>query len=346
MPTPSNNKRFYAIALGLAGSAIFVVLSLRRIDVHGLEQTLLTLRWWPWCVLAPIIYMIGQGVRGVRCRRILRPHAEISTWDATNVVISGYAANNVLPARMGELVRAYMLTRMAGVSLSLSLAITFVERFLDGLVITGILLIAGLFTPLPVWGRNLLSIAAAVFLGALLAIVLVMAAKPFVLRVVGMVTAHLPGALAQRVLSIVDRAIGATDCLRSPGLAAEIITLSVGVWVVEGCMFLVILPAFGLPLQPVWAALALSVTNLGILFPSSPGYVGPFHYFCMQALLMVGVGPEVALAYAITAHLLYYIPVTVWGLSALAVYGVDMTTAARGAQAVKPAPVAAPASAE
>ncbi len=105
-------------------------------------------------------------------------------------------------------------------------------------------------------------------------------------------------------------------------------------------MFLVILPAFGLPAKPLWAALALSVTNLGILFPSSPGYIGPFHYFCMQALLMVGVGRETALGYAIMAHLLYYIPVTAWGLSALAAYGVSMATAARAAQTVKPAPLA------
>lgn len=70
------------------------------------------------------------------------------------------------------------------------------------------------------------------------------------------------------------------------------------------------------------------------------GYIGPFHYFCMQALLMVGVARETALGYAIMAHLLYYIPVTIWGLSALAVYGVDMTTAASATESVKPTPLA------
>jgi len=290
--------------------------------------------------------MGGQFLRGVRCRRILRPHAAISTWDASNVVISGYAANNVLPARMGEVVRAYMLTRIAGVSLSLSLAVTLLERFLDGLVITGILVVAGHFMPLPAWGENLLRAAEAIFLGALLGIVVVMVAKPWVLRIVGVITARLPARFAQRLVAIVARAIGATDCLRDPRLAAEIVGLSTAAWLAEGSMFLVILPAFGLPAKPLWAALALSITNLGILIPSSPGYIGPFHYFCMQALLMAGVGPETALGYAIVVHLLFYIPVTAWGLAALAVYGVDLTTASRGAQAVNAAPVASPAAAE
>ena len=105
------------------------------------------------------------------------------------------------------------------------------------------------------------------------------------------------------------------------------------------------------PVRPIvhrrrLAALALSVTNLGILFPSSPGYIGPFHYVCMQALLMVGVGRETALGYAIMTHLLYDIPVTVWGLAALAVYGVDMTTAARRAQRASAEAVATAASAQ
>jgi glycosyltransferase 2 family protein len=336
----TTRRRLAAVVVGLASSGIFLALSLRRIDLGDVGHMLVTAQWWPWYVLAPVIYMAGHFVRGVRCRRILRPHAELSTWDATNIVITGYGANNVLPARMGELVRAYMLTRVARVSLSLSLAITFLERFLDGLVITGILVVAGVFMPLPEWGRRLLWVASAVFLTALLGVVLVMAAKPLVLRVVRAVTARFPAAVGTRLTSIVDRAIGATDCLRDAPLAAQIVLLSAAVWLVEGGMFLVILPAFGVPANPLWAALALSVTNLGILFPSSPGYIGPFHYFCMQALLMVGVARETALGYAIMAHLLYYVPVTVWGLSALAVYGIDLTTAARAADGVKPVPLA------
>ena len=322
-----NTRRLFAIALGLLCSALFIALSVRRIDLPALWGALRTSTWWPWYVLAPLIYMTGHFVRGLRCRIILRPHCTISTWTASNVVIAGYAANYILPARMGELVRAYLLSRQAKISVTLSLAITLLERVLDGLVITGLLVIAASMTPLPPWGRELLWVAAAVFLSAAAGVGLVIAAKSQVLDLLEWVTRRLPARFGQRLMSIADRAIAATDCLRDRTLIGPILLLSLVVWLVEGSMFLVILPAFGLAANPLWAAMALTVTNLGILIPSSPGYIGPFHFFCMQALMMFGITRETALGYAIMAHLLYYIPVTIWGISAMAAYGMRFGTA-------------------
>ena len=327
-----DRRRLYAIVIGLVFSAVFLALALRRIDLHGLQQVLLTSHWWPWYVLAPVIYMLGHFVRGARCRIILRPHCDLSLWTSTNVVIAGYGANNVLPARMGEVVRAYVLSRNAGVSVSLSLAVTFLERLLDGLAIILILVITGWFAPLPDWGRHLLWVAAAIFLSGAVAVALITAARPFVLGVARWATGRLPRGVAERFLGILDRASSATDCLRDGALLGKILALSVGVWLVESAMFLLILPAFNLTPNPAAAGMVMAVTNLGILVPSSPGYIGPFHYFCMQGLRMFGVESETALGYAIMAHLLSYIPVTIWGLSALAAFGVNL-----GAMAKAPA---------
>jgi len=329
------SRRLSALTIGVLLSGVFLALSLRRIDVHGLRQVLAESQWWPWYALAPMIYMAGHFVRGQRCRTILRPHCDLDLWTATNCTIIGYAANNLLPARMGEVVRAYVLGRKAAVSVSLALAITFLERILDGLVITLILVLAGWFAPLPPWGRQLLGVAALVFASVTLAVVLITAARRFVLDLARRVTTPLPPPLAHRLLAILERAVGATDCLRDATLAGKILLLSVVVWVVEGTMFLVVLPAFHLPASPVMAGMALSVTNLGILVPSSPGYIGPFHYFCMQALLMFGVPQETALGYAIMVHLLYYVPVTLWGLAALAAYGIRLGSAVRTAPAAE-----------
>lgn len=320
--------------VGLLVSAVFLFLSLRRIDLNGLWQTLLTSHWWPWYVLAPAVYFVGLLVRGMRCRAILAPHCDLAVSTSSNIVVIGYAANNVLPARLGEVVRAYVLSRKADLTVSLSLAVTFLERIFDGLTITFILLLAAMFSPLPDWGRELLWVAGAVFAVALGGVVMVMVAKSFVLDLARKMTSFLPPALAERLLQILDRAIASTDCLRDPVLALKVAGLSLLVWTIEGLTYMLILPAFDLPLNPVWAGMAMSVTNLGILVPSSPGYVGPFHYFCMQALGIFGVARETALGYAIMAHLLTFLPATLWGLSALAYYGIELGAAARGAEAV------------
>jgi uncharacterized protein (TIRG00374 family) len=201
------------------------------------------------------------------------------------------------------------------------------ERVLDGLVITSLLLIAATFTPLPAWGQELLWIALAVFLTGAAGIVLVMAARSFVLSLVERMTSRLQFRLRKRLMSIAERMVAATDCVRDRRLLVPIVLLSFAVWLVETSMFLMVLPAFGLGLEPLWATMAMAVTNLGILVPSSPGYIGPFHFFCMQALMIFGVARETALGYAIMTHVLYYVPVTLWGIAAMAAYGTRPGTA-------------------
>jgi len=326
-----HSKRLYAIITGLIFSALFLVLCLRRIDLQGLGTALATSHWWPWYVLAPIIYMCGHFVRGLRCRTILRPHCDLDWWTATNCTIIGYAANNVLPARMGEIVRAYVLGRKADISVSLALAVTFLERLFDGLSITFILVLIASTAPLPAWGKQIMWIATLVFVSASAATVLITAFRPLVLRIVERLARLLPPALRDRLLAILDRAFSATDCLRDPRLTLRVLLLSLAAWLVEGSMFLVLLPAFDLPMRPLWAGTVLSITNLGLLIPSSPGYIGAFHYFCMQALRVFGVAQETALGYAIMAHLLFYIPLTLWGLAAMAIYGVRFGAATSAA---------------
>jgi uncharacterized protein (TIRG00374 family) len=278
-------------------------------------------------VLAPAVYLVGLGVRGFRCREILKPHCDLPLATSTNIVVIGYAANNVLPARLGEVARAYVLSRKADLTVSLSLAVTFLERIFDGLTITLLLLVAARFSPLPEWGREVLYAAGAIFAVAVAGVALVMLAKSTVLSLAKRLTSFLPPRFSDRILNILDRAIAATDCLRDPRLAAKVAISSLLVWVIEGTVYMLILPAFGLPLNPVWAVMAMSVTNLGILVPSSPGYVGPFQFFCMRALGIFGVPDETGLSFAVMAFFLTYVPVTTWGLAAVAHYRIDLGAA-------------------
>ena len=98
-------------------------------------------------------------------------------------------------------------------------------------------------------------------------------------------------------------------------------------------MFLMVLPAFGLPARPDWAVLTMAVTNLGILVPSTPGYVGPFHYFCIMTLGLLGVGELTATSYAITVHAVFYVPITLWGIGLMLRYGIEITSTSKLAHA-------------
>jgi hypothetical protein len=105
-------------------------------------------------------------------------------------------------------------------------------------------------------------------------------------------------------------------------------------------MFLLVFPAFGLPMRLEWALLAMAMTNLGILVPAPRGYVGLFHSLCAQALVFLGVSGVTSAAYAIAVHAVFYVPITIWGLGVLLRYGVELGwTTARATDAGRRAAV-------
>ena len=112
--------------------------------------------------------------------------------------------------------------------------------------------------------------------------------------------------------------------LARPHMTLRLGVLSLGIWLLEAGMFLALLPALGLPGPappgPCWP---WAVTNLGLLVPSTPGFIGPFHFFCMQTMMALGVAPAASFAYAVLVHATFYVPITLWGLLALFTYGVE-----------------------
>jgi hypothetical protein len=93
--------------------------------------------------------------------------------------------------------------------------------------------------------------------------------------------------------------------------------ITIAIWLFDAALFWTILAVFDLPLHPGWALLAMTVTNIGILVPSAPGHIGPFHYFAMQALISVGVAEPTAAGYALVVHLAIFVPLTLWGAGLL-----------------------------
>jgi hypothetical protein len=113
---------------------------------------------------------------------------------------------------------------------------------------------------------------------------------------------------------------------------------SLVVWICESLMFAFLLPAFGLKLALAPAILAMSVTNLGILLPSSPGFIGSFHFFCSRALIALSVPAATAVAFAVVAHLTFFVPVTLWGAGAILWYGVNLGAAVTQVRAARSSP--------
>ncbi len=330
--------RGLTLLLGLASSAGFLYLASRRITLSDLERTLSEAQLWPWLPLAVLCYLLGHLVRGLRCQRLVSGEARLSWLTATHVVVLGYAVNNLLPARLGELARAGMLAERSGLPFVQGLSLTFLERVLDGLVMLGLLLLALAALPgvRPEWLEATLGLGAALFTTALLVVLAAVLAPSLLLRWTSRLTQNVSSRIHDAAVRQVDSALRGVAHLGQPGAALPILGLSVLTWLCEAGLFLCLLPALGMAPDPRVALLAMTVTNLGILVPSSPGFIGPFHYFCMQALAAVGVAEARGLSYAALVHLGFYVPITLWGLGILLGYGVQLSQAVRDQRRATP----------
>ncbi len=278
----------------------------------------------PWLPLGVGFYLLGHVVRGVRCRCIVAEEAQLSIVEASNIVVVGYAVNNMLPARAGEVVRIGVLARRTGIPVSQSLAVTFLERVLDGLVILFALAVA-----VVALGREGLVASSAYAISALFGAALVFVAiatwrPPWIIRLFSRVGGRWGEAWHDRAVRFAVSLTRGMARLRRPGDALVIVALSLLVWLLEAGLFAMLLPAFGLPLDLRWGLLAMAVTNLGILMPSTPGFIGTFELFCKGALVALGVAGSTALGYALVVHLAFFLPITIWGAVVLALYGVEI----------------------
>ena len=137
---------FY-FAIGVVSSAIFLALAVRRLEFASVSRAFERAELVPWLPLAVLSTSSATVVRGVRCKLLVSREAKLSLRTATNVVVLGYAVNNVLPARLGEFARAGMLAQTSGLPFVQSLTVTLLERVLDGLCLLLLLVIAGRMGP-------------------------------------------------------------------------------------------------------------------------------------------------------------------------------------------------------
>ncbi len=316
-------SRLLAIAGGLAVTATFVALATRKLDLDKSRHVWASVHLWPWLPLAVASYLLGHLIRGLRCRLLFGPQAHLQVGTATNIVVVGYACNNILPLRLGELVRGGMLSERTGAPFVQSLTVIFIERLLDGIAILGLLLGVSTVVRTEGWVHELSATASVVFGVALLLVVMAVSTPSLLVSFAARLGAVHP-AVQSVAIRLATRTTHALRVLRDPAVIAKSAALSVLIWVLESGLFAFLLPAFGIPSPWKTGVLAMAVTNLGIMVPSTPGFVGPFHFFCEEALASQGIAREIGLNFAVAVHLAFYVPVTLWGAVALLWYGVEV----------------------
>lgn len=307
--------------LGIAISVAAAYILLRSVDVGAaidvLRQANLAI-----VGLMAVSVVFDVAARGARWRSLLMPIARVRYLRVVGYTFVGYLANNVLPARLGELVRSHALGEGEGLSRTTVLGTVVVERIVDTVIVVGLAALAVIV--LGVGGI----VSTAVVLGAAFVGVLVVALA------LSVVSHRLPG--AQRVSAMVERVPRLLDLARRlrdglavvsrPRTVVAAIGFSLVAWTFSIATFVLGGAALGLGITPMQGALLSSGVALATIVPSGPGYLGTFELTAVGIASQFGIDRDAAFAMALLVHAMILLVTSVGGAISAARLGVGLST--------------------
>jgi uncharacterized protein (TIRG00374 family) len=299
-------------AIGIGVSILAFALVFGSVDS---QQTLDVLRGANpgWILVLAFFFSLDVATRSYRWRRLLLPIKDVPLPRTMAYLLIGYLANNVLPARLGELVRCHYLGDREGVSRTTALGTVVVERVIDIAVVVAIAAVAILV--LSVRGV----VANAVLVGGAIGILLIVG-------LAFMIAAHrLPG--AERAAAAVARWPQVGELARRlreglsvasrPRTLVEVIVLTCLAWTASLLGFAAAGQAVGVQLTIGQAALLASGTALAAAIPSGPASLGTFELAVVRICTVLGVADAQAFAMAILIHGMILALTSVGGVVAL-----------------------------
>lgn len=302
-------KRVLLGVTGLGFGAVFLWLALRNIDARELRAVAARVHY-PWLVAAVCLYLIGMVLRTLRWGTLLRATASVKWRHAGEAMMTGFAANYLLPGRIGELFRAEYARRLFQLSRFTALGTIVVERVCDGVVLVLALWVGLALVLSPAasasasWILLVGVVSTAVFGSALMAIIF--------LHHIDISRFGVPAFLTTRWDSLVD---GISTVVR--GHTGMIVLTSVAIWLAEVLALESMISAFVNPLSFAQGMVLVALASLSTLVPTAPGYLGTYQFVFASVFALFGYAESAGIVVATAMQLFCFGSVTILGILVL-----------------------------
>jgi hypothetical protein len=313
-------KRSWQLVAGVVLGIGLFLFAMKGVDLPRLRDALEHANYW---LLIPIIALtlLAFYVRAVRWGVLLGTvKSAIPASNLFSATMIGFAANNLLPARLGEFIRAWAIGRSERISRSAAFATVVVERIVDVFALLFFFCLTLLVHPFTATVRR----AGWMLLGVNFLLLLVLVLAEHVSAASRWAAGHLPGKIGQRVHALLDNFVVGLGVLRQgPAIG----------WVVVYTLLMYVLTLFSIQAAmwafsfhvPWYASIVLLVaTSLGIIVAPTPGYVGAMQVACVWGLSLFGVDKSRAFSFSLYYHVSQFIPITLLGLWYLARQGLSL----------------------
>lgn len=328
------NKKNIVFIFSIIASVVCLWLFIRSIEWSLLKNALKEANYWfviPTLILTLLVYVI----RALRWKELLSHIKPIRVINLLSVTCIGFMANNVLPARVGEVLRPFILYKKENVRFSTSFATVIVERIFDmlGLIIFTVFVIALLPHPPEVQTPAQISAGEAgtikesvipslkkwteVFAGVgfitVVSMFFIVTKPDFFKKILLKLCSFLPHKLKDKIIGLYDSFVYGLKILENKAQTLWILVLSLFIWVLAGAEIYLLGFSFHIHLPFVGACLVAVCLALAVALPQAPGYIGVFHIAVLKSLEIFGIHATAAQSYAIVLWAISILPSTVLG---------------------------------
>ena len=322
--------------LGLLISTAFLYIAFHNVDLGLLLLSLKSISL-PFIIPIVILTILFYVIRALRWFHLLEPIKKIGLSSLFSSTVIGFAANFVLPFRLGEFIRANYIGRMENISKSSSFATIVTERLFDVFTILLILLFVILFTDFPSeWesmGKALKTGGIFLLIAFIISILLLIALKEktqIFLNIAEKVVFFLPRKIKHKLIYILKDFSNGLVFVKGLFPLLAVIFYSLILWCL--CVFQIYILglSMGLSLPFLAPFFILLLLCISVTIPSAPGYIGTFHLACQYGLMFYGFSPEKALSMAILLHASGFIPTIILGLIIFLLHHISLRNLTNG----------------
>ena len=308
---------FWQYSIGITISVVAVVAVAYLVNWRELWRSTREVNY-VWVVPSMACTIAAYVGRGLQWRYLLIRRKRIGVWKLFKIVIVGFMSNVILPARLGELVRAFLLARWERLSKSYSLSTVILTRIFDGLVLFTLLAVLLIMVPRTAVLKGAGITGFLIYLGIVGFFLLHYFSRGTTKRILGAAVAPLSKKLAARIMRSMDKFADGFHIVRDPINLLKTLGYSFLIWGLVGLSyyFLMLGFDFSAPLPFYTPYLMLALVSLAIAVPSSPGFIGTMEIGCLVALQIANpaINRHESISFAIILHVTQLIPVVVLGI--------------------------------
>ncbi len=308
-------KRTLQLTVGIAISVVCIWLSMREVKLDEVLRVLEGANLWGFLAVC-VLTILGFWIRAVRWRFFIQTPQPPTTLNLFSATMVGFMANNVLPLRLGEFVRPWVLARREKLPNSMLLATVVIERAIDMLTLLAIFGISLILHPI----AETTEAGALVQKGARLLLVLcVVLTAGVVISERNRGLAHgmlrvLPAGVRDRAGRLLDRFLDGFGLFRDLGKLVQVFLLSFAMFLCYAVALQISMWALHIDVPLYTGLVMLVVTAIGIMVPAAPGYVGTLNYSCVVGMALFDVGKAPASALGWFYFVSQWLPITAVGL--------------------------------